>query len=74
MFSFLVAMILGVEPVALDLGGFTGLALERSPLVQEVTASRMQAEASFITARAALLPKLGLSASRGHTWADMEYD
>lgn len=74
MFPLLVVMILGVEPAALDLGEFTGLALERSPLVQGVMASRMQAEASFVTARSALLPKLGFSASRGHTWADMEYD
>jgi len=73
-FPFLIAMALNAEPAELDLRGFTDLAIEHSPLIQEITASRMQSEASFVTARATLLPRLSLSASRGHTWADFETD
>lgn len=72
MFQFLVITVLTAEPVALDLDGFMELALLYSPVVQQSLASGMQAEASFVTARAALLPKLNLSASGGHTWADVE--
>jgi len=73
-FQLVMIMVLAVEPVSLDLEGFTVLALEHSPLIHEITASRMQAEASYITTRAALFPKLGFSASCGHTWADLETD
>lgn len=70
--SLLMMALVAETPAGLDLEGWMRLAHENSPVVEQLSASRMQAEASFITTRAALLPKLNFSAAGGYSWADRE--
>jgi outer membrane protein TolC len=72
MHSFLMILVLVSTPAELDLESWIGLALENAPAMQESQAALMHAEASFGTARAALLPRISLSASTGHTWVSSD--
>jgi outer membrane protein TolC len=61
-------------PDELDLQGWIDLAMANSPETVRVQACNLQAEASFVSARSALLPRLTVSASGGRTWSETDDD
>lgn len=65
---FLVLM--GPPEESLDLAGWIALAMENSPEITLSEASEDQADASYNTARSALLPSLNATASAGRSWTE----
>lgn len=72
MHPLLTALVLASAPDGLNLGEWIALALEHSTVPVRNESSRMQAEASYGSARASLLPRITLSNGVGWTWSDAE--
>jgi outer membrane protein len=68
------ALVLASAPDSLDLGEWIQMALDHSQVPVQTEASRMNADATFGSARSTLLPRVTLSAGTGWIWSSMGSD